>query len=180
METLKRDIDYIEDDEIEPTNLTKKEVENVGQSIGEIAKFTPGDDPRSLIEAFKGRLHVLPVEDSWWRSESGSIFVHSRGDFDVVLPRTTSPLRDNFTIAHEIGHYVLHSDCGDKSIIAYRRGSTRIEWEANWFAAGLLMPEEAFRAAMREKGRDNLRALAHRFNVSVVAAEVRRDTVEPR
>ncbi|MDA0837815.1 MAG: ImmA/IrrE family metallo-endopeptidase [Planctomycetota bacterium] len=67
-----------------------------------------------------------------------------------------------------------------KSIIANWRGSTRIEWEANWFAAGLLMPAAVFSEAMAEKGRDNLRALAHRFNVSIVAAEFRRDTVDSR
>lgn len=50
--------------------------------------------------------------------------------------------RDRFTIAHEIGHYILH----DVNSISFARGSEEIksfespEWQANAFAAEFLMP----------------------------------------
>ena len=45
----------------------------------------------------------------------------------------------------------------------------RAEWEANWFAAGLLMPESEFRVTMNNGASYN----AAKFNVSKRAAEVR-------
>ena len=58
--------------------------------------------------------------------------------------------RKNFTIAHELGHFILgHSGdlFVDKDLIIYRdsrskEGKLRQEKEANRFAAELLMPEE--------------------------------------
>ncbi|MGZ0175141.1 MAG: ImmA/IrrE family metallo-endopeptidase, partial [Planctomycetales bacterium] len=106
---------------------------------------------------------------------SGSIFVHGTEDFDICLPTYTSPLRDRFTIAHELGHYFLHSDQGEIPIVAFRNGSTRIEWEANWFAASLLMPKAEFRqAASRDL---SVAALAARFGVSQEAARVRKEAL---
>jgi len=103
--------------------------------------------------------------------ESGSIFVHAPNDFDILLAQYTSPIRDRFTLAHEIGHYYLHSNQGDNPIVATRKGSTRIEWEANWFAAELLMPRSEFQRIHRK-----LRewpAIACHFKVSVDAVKVR-------
>ncbi len=57
--------------------------------------------------------------------------------------------RAAFTIAHEIGHYLLHSDKSDeifyRSSLNLSEGNDNIEAEANCFAASLLMP----RAKMR-------------------------------
>lgn len=51
--------------------------------------------------------------------------------------------RDRFTVAHELGHYFLHSDVSlsraddNINVPAYRNP----EWQANTFAAALLMPD---------------------------------------
>jgi hypothetical protein len=181
MEELRRaGIDYLEGEKIEAANTAKLATEQLGSRIGEMVRFECGGDVREVAKAFGGRIRELDLSKHWWANESGSVFVHGPEDFDIALPDHTSPLRDNFTVAHEIGHFVLHADFGEKRIIAYRKGSTRIEWEANWFAAGLLMPETDFSAAIEDEGRENISALARRFNVSVVAAEVRRDTIESR
>ena len=55
--------------------------------------------------------------------------------------------RDRFTLAHEIGHYFLHQDIE----VAYHRRDENLEpykkpeWQANVFAAELLMSREAIR-----------------------------------
>jgi Zn-dependent peptidase ImmA (M78 family) len=105
----------------------------------------------------------------------GSVYVHALCDLDVVLPTVTSQRRDQFTVAHELGHYFLHSDQGRVPIVAYRlpaRERGRTEWEANWFAAGLLMPAQAFREALLQHGK-HIPAVADCLNVSVQAAQVR-------
>ena len=82
------------------------------------------------------------IEDDNLSLESGSLLVHDITDFTIILPSFTSRLRDRFTIGHELGHYFLHSSQGQRPILASRYGSGRLEWEANWFSAGFLMPEE--------------------------------------
>jgi len=57
--------------------------------------------------------------------------------------------RRRFTLAHEIGHYCLHSDTNQKVFTDYRKTMNRsdsywdaYESQANTFAAQLLMPKE--------------------------------------
>lgn len=63
-------------------------------------------------------------------------------DFTIFINKKA----DNFSIAHELGHYFKHSDKLKEIGIAARKGeesySTAEEQEADNFAAELLMPEE--------------------------------------
>jgi len=81
--------------------------------------------------------------------------------------------RRRFSIAHEIGHFVLHP-----AQARHERGGTvneamRVrEREADAFAAELLMPQHLVRQAALEEGVD-ARRLADRFEVSVAAMSLR-------
>jgi Zn-dependent peptidase ImmA (M78 family) len=83
-------------------------------------------------------------------------------------------LRDNFTIAHELGHYILHSDFGKKPAVFKRCGSDRLECEANWFAGAFLMPEEEFKKVFLENNMSVLLTAAY-FDVSEKAVKIRKD-----
>jgi len=173
MSSYRRDLQYREGDEIKPSNAYKSAVETYARSVAKIGEFSVGDDPSDLVEKIGGRVHYESLDEVV--SENGSIFVHGPSDFDILLTEYTSPRRDRFTIAHELGHYFLHSEQGEFPIIAYRQGSTRIEWEANWFAAALLMPADEFREAW---GRlQDISELAEEFGVSEDAARVRRESL---
>lgn len=157
------------------SNLTKGQVYQIAESFAKQFDYTPGGDIHALVERLGGR---VTVADSLGMdpTQSGSLYVDGPEDFKIVLPAHTGPSRDRFTIAHELGHYVLHYLWDPQKAVgkmmATRRGSDRIEWEANWFAAAFLMPSEEFRREYALHGGD-LSALAHRFGVSAQAAEVR-------
>lgn len=126
-------------------------------------------DVRGLVEILQG---VVVASD-----DIESLAINQDGSFTVFVPLTTSPLRDNFTIAHELGHYFLHflipfERGRDPERHFQRGGSSRLETEANVFAAALLMPAEEFRAAYGQLQGD-VYALANHFNVSPAAARVR-------
>lgn len=105
----------------------------------------------------------------------------------ILINRSKSRTRQQFTIAHELGHYFLHSDTirseqgfvdGDGNLdsekILYRLDeakSTRIEVEANRFAASLIMPKDYIERAWNEL-RD-VEECAKIFNVSVSAMSIR-------
>ena len=84
--------------------------------------------------------------------------------------------RRRFTIAHEIGHFVLHPErgrpeCGGAAVDEAERVE---ECEADAFAAELLMPERLVREAVHKQGPDVDR-LAGRFEVGRKAMRARLD-----
>ncbi len=100
----------------------------------------------------------------------------------IVVNTANSPGRKRFTIAHELGHYVLHNKSGE--LYAHRDAgqSGGIETEANVFASCVLMPESAIDEAVQELkesfwGDIDDASLVHyiseRFAVSNEAATVR-------
>lgn len=99
--------------------------------------------------------------------------------------------RQNFTIAHELGHYLLHEgevihldeERGAFTTINYRSAESAKtnndnEKEANLFAAELLMPEQLLRKELANKSydlleEDGLKVLAKKFGVSSMALTFR-------
>ena len=154
----------------DPCNLMKHEVEEYAETVARALEHEIGNPVEDCVESLGGRIAYQEMDE--WIHEGGSIFVHAPLDFDILLPEYTSPRRDQFTIAHELGHYFLHSQQGEIPMVAFRRGSGRVEWEANWFAAGLLMPREEFVQAYKVDPETD--SLAIRFGVSRDAASVRK------
>ena len=95
--------------------------------------------------------------------------------FEISLSPLSGNRRSRFTIAHELAHYVLHSDLGKMPLKVQRDGSGQVEWEANWFAAGFLMPAKEFRTKIAE-GWGNAE-LAEHFDVSEAAVQIRRQSL---
>ena len=132
---------------------------------------SPGERGVECFERLGGFVHYIGAHDSFFEND-GSLQVWGPGNFEIRISGLTGVERDRFTIAHEIGHYVLHSRGGKKPIRAARCGSDRVEWEANWFASALLMPAADFRRTC-EMYANNLSRVAARYLVSPKAAEIR-------
>jgi len=137
------------------------------------------------------QLHEAPVEDN----VSGVLLVE--GDQrHVLVNKTHSSNRQRFSIAHELGHLVLHHKQGDRLHIdtnyrLYQRVGTpgsdayqepgssttpQQEREANQFASALLMPAELLVAAAEERDfwdEVDVAALASLFHVSEQAMAIR-------
>ena len=98
--------------------------------------------------------------------------VKGERDFIIYLSDFTGLVKDRFTIAHELGHYVMHSEMGKTPVAVARHvSSDRVEAEANWFAEGFLMPENIFRKEFKRN--ENTDSLAAFFMVSPQAIEAR-------
>lgn len=89
--------------------------------------------------------------------------------------------RERFTVAHEVGHWVLHARRGAAKTyeqacapddVREDGGPREREREANAFANELIMPEAIISTLAPELG-FNLALLAERFEVSVRALELR-------
>ncbi len=155
----------------EATNVPKTSVDELAERLAEVVGFNPGDPINEVVEKFGGTVEYSGFGETC----DGSIIVEGEGDFTIFLSPYTSRLRDRFTVAHELGHYFLHSDMGKKKIKQAREGSDRVEWEANWFAAGFLMPKTVF---AKKAASSSDAALADEFDVSLEAAAVRRKALD--
>lgn len=106
------------------------------------------------------------------------------GDFSGKLDRQSktiyvnmsdNPARKSFTVAHELGHYLLH-DCDDVLYRGQNYSNDPKELEANEFAACLLMPRKEFVEAFEALG-GNLNSIAEHFGVSRPAVAFRADRI---
>lgn len=109
----------------------------------------------------------------------------------IVINAKQSSVRQRFSIAHEIGHLLLHRgeavhvDAGFRVNLRDPRSATAEdveEIEANAFAANLLMPAEWLRRDVEEASLDladdeALAVLAHRYQVSSQALAYRLATL---
>lgn len=115
-------------------------------------------------------------------------FLYQKDDEVVIgVNRDQAPVRQRFTIAHELGHLLLHEhsqvhvDRGFRVRLRSGRSSEGIdrdEMEANRFAAELLMPIAFLKADIAEREFDladdsEIKALAKRYGVSTQALAIR-------
>lgn len=154
-----------------PAQLPKDLVYMFGNSIAKKYREENGITEtninlREFVKSAHGKIHCVDIDDY---AKSGSIYIHNKESFDIVLPMFTAPIRDRFTIAHEMGHFFLHSLAGERKMWADRKGSGPVEWEANWFAASFLMP----RYLIKKNKITTVSEMMDAFGVSAQAAELR-------
>lgn len=108
---------------------------------------------------------------------SGMIQEFSTGEIIVKINRHENKERQRYTLAHEIGHFLLHREYLSEGIsdsILYRsKLSNAQEAEANKIAADILMPVSKLRldctTSPSNIGEDEISSLAKKYAVSHVA-----------
>lgn len=111
----------------------------------------------------------------------GTIRKSGEHSFVIALSPFQSEQRKMFTIAHELGHLFLHMGfMVDKELwekqdqkVYTRFGTSEQEYQANEFAASLLMPEELYKQVIENNTKGNgvnMSQVASHFNVSITAA----------
>ncbi|MEW6636047.1 MAG: ImmA/IrrE family metallo-endopeptidase [Actinomycetota bacterium] len=159
-----------------------------GEAVGkarQILKETGSQIPVD-VEAIAKTRGLNVVRQELEDSVSGILMIRDERGI-ILVNGAHHPNRQRFSIAHELGHYLLHPDDGsifvDRSPVFFRNraSSSGIRWqeiEANAFAAELLMPEEELDAQLNGRPIDafdevSVRRLAARFGVSAQALTIR-------
>ena len=99
----------------------------------------------------------------------------------VVRESIPEPESKRFTIAHEIGHYVLPghetdcSVCTERDVRLSRKNTDRLEREANKFAAELLLPAATLSPIVSERGLSlkTCKFVSKLFQTSLTVAAIR-------
>lgn len=161
------------------TGWTRRAIDQLGERAAKALVCEPGGDLVALVERLGGEVVCGPVDRT---GSTGFLEVPAAGNanstirFRIALSPYPGVYRNRFTIAHELEHFFLHSKAGQQPLYATRQAGSRVEWEANWFAAAFLMPSESFVAEWNRVG-GRIGHLINYFQVSGGAIEIRRDTL---
>lgn len=135
------------------------------------------------------RKHEIDIRYQSLETSVSGVLVVKDGRPTIGINQTHHPNRQRFTIAHELGHYLLHRDISTVFVDAvYHRddesseGTKLQEIEANAFAAELLIPETMVREQFGHQPIADvddalIRRLAARFEVSAQALTIRLTTL---
>ncbi len=151
-----------------------------------LAETTQGEVPVP-VKRIAERLNISITYEPYNGDLSGMLY--REGTKAIIGVNATHPsTRQRFTIAHEIGHFLLHGERSmfvDKSVVFRDRSSSLgtdvEEIEANQFAAALLMPEalvlrevKALASSGKSRNGDRLvKQLAKTFDVSPQSMQFR-------
>lgn len=161
------------------------------------------DTAMSLIKSNRISGPPIPVEDiarnlgldviayNLGDDISGTLVVENKKGFIGYNPSHVK-VRQRFTIAHELGHFLLHNHSKSEQLFVdkdflvkyrsannYSSAELKHEQEANAFAAALLMPKEFVHKELSRKNTTNLpeleliEVLAKVFEVSIPAMTYR-------
>ena len=128
-------------------------------------------DVEALAEALRVSVQSQPLEDGF-----SAFLLVKEGNATAFVNSDHHPNRRRFSLAHEIGHFVLHHQPTkklddlflDKSVALYTRKdhhSNDMEREANEFAASLLMPRDLLEKYVNKNDLD----IEDEFDVSRLA-----------
>ena len=151
--------------------------EDVGDAVAEFQRqYHPSGEipvPIEEIIEFQLGIDIVPVEDLY-RQASVNGFLSSDLKSIFVDRRQWDDYEEKyrFTLAHEVGHYVLHKFCYDqldwRSVDDFAEfyrtaDDDAISWfekHGNWFAEQLLVPKDKLIEVARGVVRDNIGQLS--------------------
>lgn len=156
-----------------------RSIEAAIRAAKRILKESPQELPID-VEAL-ARLHGFRVDFQNFEDSLSGMFIREHG---VIAVNKRHPrVRQRFTIAHELGHAILHARqtslfVDDLDILRREHGQHNPkEMQANRFAAELLMPEERIRRLVEQKfdlyDEAYVAKLARLFDVSAQAFSTR-------
>lgn len=151
-------VQYLEKVALE--ELSFKVLDGINYKSGEVAL-----DQICAIEKERCNLQVffdVPLKNTNSKPVLGSL---SFNPLQINIYAQTVPIygRERFTLAHELAHhllqhgrYMVRESCDEEDFILSRKNSqgesdiSRMEFQANYFAASLLMPEKDFITQFRQ------------------------------
>lgn len=164
-------------------NSKKEYINDITRVIRETFKLETPIDLKLLVEQLGGKLfETTDIVDNMEAK------IEKLGSsFEITIDQDKNEKRKRFSIAHELGHLFLHMgylvnpEKWNNTIeyvdsVYYRYGYNIEEFEANEFAACLLMPLEEFVDISQKNFKDgfyNIEEIANFFDVSTQAVSNR-------
>ncbi len=141
-----------------------------GRATSVLSMFHAGDAPVDVkLIAQKLGFQVVPFE--FPDTMSAVVRIYEDGKKVIGVNKKQSEVRQRFSIAHELGHYLSgHESYNHDQIVIdperrYQDPSFQVEQEADEFAAELLMPSRLLKKDF-DGSPSSITSLAKKYNVS--------------
>lgn len=141
---------------------------------------------QNILETYWGRTVPIDINEILRRmkitiiqtphmTDSGKFFFNKDGNPIIMVNTSNDLLRQRFSMAHELGHYVLsHGAYLSDPVGNFIAGIKDIkENEANMFALSILIPKSAIMFFRKNQENITVNMLAEYFRVSVMALRYR-------
>lgn len=183
-------------------NKTIKKIESIAWDL--ILQSKVSGPPIDVEYIAKHHLNIDVKRHNFGKDITGVLIIkNGKATIGYDVNNNNSEVRKRFTIAHELGHYILEHDRGGMFVDNHRQqfsihyrdnnsstGEVKQEREANAFAAALLMPKQLLIEEMQkienmkeynfsffDDDDDMIRNLASSFGVSKMAMTYRIDNL---
>jgi Zn-dependent peptidase ImmA (M78 family) len=165
--------------------VPRRSISSIAQTANDLLAELGIADAPVPVERIAKHLGIQVKKTDLGSDCSGVLIRSATGAAHIGIHLGHHPNRQRFSIAHELGHYKLHKkgtyiDNGVYALFRMDSGSgTDVEeWEANQFAAALLMPKTLLAASLQKLKFDladdeDLIELAKTFEVSTQAMAYR-------
>jgi len=145
-----------------PCGASAEEISIFAEKIAEYFNVLPGYDLEPVVKRLNGIITYLQFTKTG--TKQASIIVEKGGKFVIQLSPFLFPLQERISIAHELGHFFLHSRYGKVAIKAYHDADQRnelVEEEAYEFACGFLMPQTKFFEIAKYANNDSIKVATY-------------------
>lgn len=156
----------------------------IASNVQNVLNKYKGIYPTPLVSMAKD-LGIKIYETYDLKDNQAGLIRKEKDNYVIYLNIHDSSRRKRFTIAHEIGHFILHKDILEKRELIddirqpilnrntdkSQKEKQQIEIEANIFAANILMPEKEFKKKFNQS--NSVEEVAKYFSVSTAAAAIR-------
>lgn len=134
------------------------------------------DDDKIDLDQTISMFDDIKVEYIPMRQTQSGQLQYIDGIWTISINKLHNKKRQRFTLAHELGHYILHKEKNSefKDAVFFRNETMDpMEYNANEFAGELLMPEKILRDRINKDGIRNIGELSELFGVSAGAMKYR-------
>lgn len=157
--------------------MNSREIRKHAQQL--LAKMKASEPPVPVVAIAQSL--GIKVRSGQLPDDLSGFLVHEDGNVFIGVNSLHPKSRQAFTVAHELGHFLLHPSTNfvDRKLIFFRdarsaQATDVREMQANQFAADLLMPEPMLHKALKGEAvdledEDRLSSLAKSFGVSTQA-----------
>lgn len=151
-------------------SLTPEDIEGIANQTRQYfgIGLGPISDLTKLLEN-----HGIPIVSIDVASRIGAFSYATDDDRAfMVVERNSSAVRERFSLAHELGHLVMHKTL-NQNFLEDKPLFKRVEEQANNFAGAFLMPAETFSREFYSPSISSLISMKKRWKVSISAMTMR-------
>lgn len=161
--------------DIQFKNLELSDIEEIALKVRESIGYD--DAPIENMVEFSELLGISVINNNSFSEKvdafSSSYTIRDNEYFMVSIPTEVTFFRQQFSLAHEIGHWILHEGINPQK---YEKEEYKLmEQDANNFASCLLMPADRFAKDVKNIGThfNGFLVLKKRWNVSIASMIMR-------